>query len=114
MDMEIVKLIIAQGGLGGLLFIVALYFYRRDLKNGMGAWRTQTEILIKSAADTAVVNQRLTDAVQELSRQLPFACPFKAEHRSVTADRAELVRRVVSQVQRAEDSERSTAELDRP
>lgn len=80
MEESMLKWAVSQG-VGVVLAVVIFLLYRKDVKNGMSAWRSQTEILIGLTSESNRTNQALTDAVQELSHQLPFACPILADRR---------------------------------
>jgi hypothetical protein len=85
---KILEGVLSQGGVGAALALLMLYFYRRDMKNGIGAWKEHTGLLIQTNVETAISNQKLTDAIEGLSRQLPFACPLRAEQRAAAAEEA--------------------------
>ena len=80
MDKTMLEWAISQG-IGAVLALAIFLMYRKDVKNGMSAWRAQTEILIDLTSESTRTNQKLSDAVQDLAKQLPFACPIRAERR---------------------------------
>jgi len=89
MDESMVKWAISQG-IGAVLALAIFLMYRKDVKNGMSAWRAQTEILIDLTSESTRTNQELSDAVSDLARQLPYACPIRAERRQ-RADEQEAI-----------------------
>ena len=68
-------------GIGAVLALVMFLIYRKDVKNGLSAWRAQTEILIDLTGKSTRTNQELVDVVHDLRRQLPIACPILADRR---------------------------------
>lgn len=80
MDASMLSWVMSQG-IGAVLALVMFLIYRKDVKNGLSAWKAQTEILIDLTGDSTRTNQQVASAVEHLARQLPIACPILAERR---------------------------------
>lgn len=74
-DIKTIEWIIGQG-IGAVLAFGMFLVYRKDVKNGLGTWRGQTEILMKLVGENTAAMQRNTDAINQMESTLPHACPM--------------------------------------
>ena len=69
MDAEFLKQF-ANYGVGGVLGIVVLMFYRKDVRQFTELWKSQTEMLIDVVRENTESNVKLGIMIESLHRRL--------------------------------------------
>ena len=82
MELKSIEWVISQG-VGAVLALVMFLVYRKDVTSALNSWQDQTKILTDLVRDISVTIQinaeattKLEQAVEELARLLPHACPM--------------------------------------
>jgi len=81
-ELKSIEWVISQG-VGAVLALIMFLVYRKDVTSALNSWQNQTKILTDLVRDISVTIQvnaeataKLEQAVSELTRQLPHACPM--------------------------------------
>lgn len=69
MDAEFIKQF-ANYGIGGLLGVIVMLFYRKDVQSMTDFWKQQTSLLTEVVKENTASNVRLTVVIESLHRRL--------------------------------------------
>lgn len=91
MDAKTVEWVIGQG-IGAVLALVMFLIYRKDVKNGLHQWKTQTELLVSLTREQTEAVTGMSDRIDEMTRALPNTCPIRVQqaHDRAVAQQAAL------------------------